>query len=103
MGRPERHVQFAKSVKMVDWLKTELLDHVSNLFKGLYVANQHLIIEALASMIVVIYVLARRIGLSYRDIDHRVIEKLREHTQSGHQLEQWYGDLSTLREYISKR
>lgn len=103
MSRPERGMQFAKNVKMIDWLKTELLDQVSNLFKGLYHANQHLIIEALASMIVVAYVLARRIGFTYREIDQVVIDKLREQSEEGHQLESWYGDLSTLEEYMNKR
>lgn len=103
MNRPESGVQFAKNIKIIDWLKTEIFVQVANLSKGLYHANQLLIIESLSSLIVATYVLARRIGFSYREMDQAVIEKLREHTKDGHQLEQWYGDLSTLDEYINKR
>lgn len=103
MNRPERGVQFAKSVKVIDWLKTEILDQLANLFKGIHHANQHVIIDSLSSLIVSTYVLARRIGFSYRELDQAVMEKLREHIREGHQLEQWYGDLSTLEEYVNKR
>ncbi len=103
MNRPERGVQFAKSVKVIDWLKTEILDQIANLFKGIHYANQHVIIDSLSSLIVSIYVLARRMGFSYRELDQAVVEKLREHVRDGHQLEEWYGDLSTLEEYLNKR
>ncbi|MBA4494091.1 MazG-like family protein [Paenactinomyces guangxiensis] len=103
MSRPERGVQFAKSVKIIEWLKTEILDQIAHLFKGIHHANQHVIIDSLSSLIVSTYVLARRIGFSYRELDQAVVQKLREHTLEGHQLEEWYGDLSTLEEYLNKR
>lgn len=103
MSRPERGLQFAKNVKIIDWLKTEILGQVANVCKGLYHANQLMIIESLSGLIIATYILARRVGFSYRELDQAVIEQLREHTREGHQLEQWYGDLSTLEEYINKR
>jgi hypothetical protein len=48
-------------------------------------------------------VLARRIGFTFRELDQAVVQKLKEHTKEGHQLEQWYGDLSSLEEYMNKR
>ncbi|TCS95503.1 MazG-like family protein [Hazenella coriacea] len=103
MNRPERGVQFAKSVKVIDWLRTEILDQVATLFKGLHHANQHVIIDSLSSLVVTIYIIARRIGFSFRELDQAVIQKLKEHARDGHQLEQWYGDLTSLEEYINKR
>ncbi|SFS36968.1 MazG-like family protein [Marininema halotolerans] len=103
MSRPERNVHIAKSVKVIEWLKTELLDQIANLYKGLHQANQSLISDSLASLVIVVYVLARRVGVPYRELDQNVARKLREHTREGHQLEEWYGDLSQLEEYINKR
>jgi hypothetical protein len=103
MSRPEQHVQIAKSVKVIDWLKTEMLDQQANLFKGLHHANQHIILDSLASLVMATYVMARRLGYSYREIDQVVRHKLREHIREGHQLEEWYGDLSALDDYINKR
>ncbi|SFI69694.1 MazG-like family protein [Thermoflavimicrobium dichotomicum] len=103
MNRPEKGMQFAKNVKVIDWLKTEILDQIANLYKGLHYANRHFIIDSLSSLIVSVYILARRVGLSFRELDQAVIEKLREHKNEGHQLEEWYGDLSSLEEYMNKR
>lgn len=36
MSRPERGVHFAKNVKVIDWLKTEILDVIANLYKGIH-------------------------------------------------------------------
>jgi hypothetical protein len=103
MNRPDRGVQFAKSVKIIDWLKTEMLGQVANLFKGIYHANQHIIIDSLSSLVASVYVLARRMGFSFRELDQTVVQKLKEHIKDGHQLEEWYGDLSKLEEYLNKR
>ncbi|PTM56884.1 MazG-like family protein [Desmospora activa] len=103
MSRPERSVHIAKSMKVIEWLKTEMLDQIANLYKGLHHANRSLIQDSLASLVVATYVLARRVGFSYREVDQAVTRKLREAARERHQLEDWYGDLSQLEEYISKR
>lgn len=103
MSHPGRGMQIAKNLKVIDWLKTEILDQIANLFKGLHHANQHLILDSLASLVVVSYVLARRVGISFRELDQAVVSKLREHIREGHQLENWYGDLSSLEQHMNKR
>lgn len=103
MNGPERGVQFAKSVKVIEWLKTEILDQVTHLFKGVQYASQHVMIDSLSSLVISIYVLARRTGFTFRELDQSVVQKLREHVREGHQLEEWYGDLSALEEYLNKR
>jgi MazG-like family len=45
MSRPEKGLHFAKNVKVIDWLKTEILDQVANLYKGVHHASQHVMIE----------------------------------------------------------
>ncbi|WP_124728573.1 MazG-like family protein [Staphylospora marina] len=103
MSRPERGIQFAKSIKVVDWLKTEILDQVASLFKGIHHASQSAMIDSLSGLVISIYVLARRMGFSFRELDQAVVHKARDLAQNGHQLEEWYGDLSALDEYVSKR
>lgn len=103
MKRLERGVHFAKNIKVVDWLKTEILDQIASLFRGLHMANQQMIIDSLSSLLVTVYVLARRMGIPYRELDQAVTQKLREHMKEGHQLEEWYGDLSSMEQYINKR
>jgi hypothetical protein len=62
-----------------------------------------MIIDSLSSLVISVYVLARRMGFSFRELDQAVTQKLREHAKEGHQVEQWYGDLSSLEDYLNKR
>lgn len=104
MDRPqERGKQIAKNLKVLEWLKSEILDQVAALFRHLMNGKQKDILDTLASLIVAVVVLGRRNGFSFRELDHAVMKKLREHVQSGHQMEEWYGDLSALEEYMNKR
>lgn len=103
MNGLERGAQFAKSIKVIDWLKTEILDQTTSLFKGIHHANQHVVIDSLSSLITSVYVLARRMGFSCHEVDQAVVHKLKEHIRDGHQLEEWYGDLTKVEEYLNKR
>lgn len=100
MDRPK---QIAKNIKVLEWLKSEILDQVAGLFRQLMHGRYESALDSLASLIVAVFVLARRIGFSFRELENAVIRKLREHVRDGHQMEEWYGDLSALDEYMNKR
>lgn len=99
----QREMDVAKRAKVIEWLKTEVVDHVSRLFKALWEGSTTRVTDSLASLIVSSYILGRRLGVSYRDMDDSILEKLRKHQQEGHQLEDWYQDISTLEEHMRKR
>ncbi|GJM81420.1 MazG-like family protein [Paenibacillus timonensis] len=98
-----KEMDVAKRAKVIEWLKTEVVDHVSRLFKALWEGSTTRVTDSLASLIVSSYILGRRLGVSYRDMDDSILEKLRKHKQEGHQLEDWYQDISTLEEHMRKR
>ncbi|WP_435923194.1 MazG-like family protein [Paenibacillus sp. DYY-L-2] len=99
----QREMDVAKRAKVIEWLKTEVVDHVSRLFKALWEGSTTRITDAIASLIVSSYILGRRLGVTYRDMDEAILEKLKKHKQEGHQLEDWYQDISTLEEHMRKR
>lgn len=103
MNRPQQEMDIAKRLKVLDWLKTELVEQVSRLFRGLHSGSEEKIKDSLASLIVTTYVMGRRLGLPFRTLDEAVIQKLKEHKEQGHQVEEWYGDLSALDDYLNKR
>lgn len=103
MTKMEREMDLAKRAKVIEWLKTEVLDHVSRLFKSLWEGSTTRIVDSLASLVVSSYILGRRLGVSYRELDESVLAKLRKHKQEGHQLEDWYQDISALEEHLRKR
>ncbi|WP_438351951.1 MazG-like family protein [Paenibacillus sp. FA6] len=98
-----KDLDVAKRAKVIEWLKTEVVDHVSRLFKALWEGSTARVGDSIASLIMSSYILARRLGVSYREIDELLIDKLKKHKQEGHQLEEWYQDISTLEEHLRKR
>lgn len=103
MSNMPKDLDVAKRAKVIEWLKTEVIDQVSRLFKALWEGSTSRVSDSLASLIMSSYILGRRLGLSYRDLDDALMEKLRKHRQEGHQLEEWYQDISALEEHMRKR
>ncbi|MBB3130518.1 hypothetical protein FHS19_005237 [Paenibacillus rhizosphaerae] len=98
-----KDLDVAKRAKVIEWLKTEVVDHVSRLFKALWEGSTTRVGDSLASLIMSSYILARRLGMSYKDMDNLLLDKLKKHKQEGHQLEDWYQDISALEEHMRKR
>lgn len=103
MPNMPKDLDVAKRVKVIEWLKTEVIDHVSRLFKALWEGSTTKVGDSLASLMMSSYILGRRLGLTYRDLDDLLLEKLKKHKQEGHQLEDWYQDISALEEHLRKR
>jgi len=99
----EKDMDLAKRVKVIEWLKTEIIDQSARLLKGIWEGSQAKTVDALASLISSGYILGRRLGVSYRSLDEAIMDKMKQHKAEGHQLEDWYGDISALDEHISKR
>lgn len=99
----DREVDVAKKAKVIDWLKTEMTDQIAHLFRGLWEGKQEKITDSLASLVVSCYVLGRRLGLSYRELDEKIAEKVKSHANDEHQLEKWYGDMSALDRHMDGR
>jgi hypothetical protein len=99
----QQEMDIAKNIKLIEWLKTELLDNVSSLFRGFVKGSESLLSECLANIVISAYLLAQRIGISFAQLDRRILEKLAYSKEAGHQLEEWYGELSQLEEHFQNR
>lgn len=99
----ERDVDVATRAKTIEWLKTEIVDQVSRLFKAMWDGSTVRIVDSMAGLIAGVYILGRRLGVSYQELDGAVADKLARLKQEGHQLEDQYRDLSALEEHIRKR
>ena len=96
-------MDIAKRTKVIEWLKTEVMDYVARLFKSLWEGSTAKVVDSLSSLIVSSYILGRRVGISYRELDDSILEKLQRSKQEGHQLEELYQDISALDEHLRKR
>lgn len=89
-----------KKVRVIEWLKAELLSSVAELFKALIKGTEHTIIDAAVNVIIITNILARRMGIDFERIDTEVQRRLNQNIQQGHEVEKWFGDLSAYAEYL---
>ena len=92
-----------KNLKVIEWLKTELLSSVSSLFKLMIKNQEEKILTVLANIVMSAYLLAKRLGYSFEQLNRKVEEKLKDNIHSQHQIENWYGELSQLLDHFQNR
>ncbi|MDN5293394.1 MAG: hypothetical protein PWQ31_699 [Eubacteriales bacterium] len=95
-------MDITRNIKAIEWLKAELVSALSYLFRATVKGGEEMILDALASLTVLTYVLARRLGFSFARLDMQVDRRLQDGVEKGYEAETWFGDLSALREYRRK-
>ena len=103
--RLDKSSDVTRNVKIMEWMKTELLMSLGDLFnlilKGVKPLDEALQ-DTLANIIMITYLLAKRLGISFTEIDYKVKEKIKLGISEDHSVERWYGDLSELKKHIDK-
>ncbi len=89
----------ARNARAVDWLKGEMAGSMGQLFRHMVSGRGDSSVELLSDMVMTSYILARRLGISFEDLDASVSERLGANVRRDHQLERWFGDLSALDAY----
>jgi hypothetical protein len=98
-----REIDVAKNLKIIEWLKAEMVDSVGALFKALLKTGNDAAAEALAAIIVIAYLLGKRVGVSFFTVDAKIRAQLTNNINDGHEVERWYGDLSDLLHYLENK
>jgi hypothetical protein len=96
----------AKNIRLVEWLKSEILTSVAELFRLLAhgaSVSQDALADCLASLIVAAYLLGKRLGIPFTAIDSKIEGKIRLGMIEEHDVEKHYGDLTSLSEYYKAR
>jgi len=105
MGFNDKNIDITRNVKMIEWLKSELLTAVAALYelmiKGIH-NSQDAILDIIANIIFMTYLLGKRLGLTFESIDARIEEKAKLGLVEEHKLEKWYGDLSSILDYLKR-
>ena len=104
--RFDKSSEVTKNVKIIEWMKNEILMSVSDLlnllFKGVKPIDEALQ-DTLANIIMITYLLAKRLGISFKDIDYKIKEKIKIGIKEEHSIESWYGDLSNLKKHMDNK
>ena len=102
----DRNSDVTKNVKILEWMKKELILSVGDvfdlIFKGVKPLDEALQ-DTLANIIMITYLLAKRLGISFSEIDYKIKEKIRIGIDQNHSVESWYGDFSNLKKHMENR
>lgn len=96
----DEEMDITKNARTIEWLKSELASAVAALYRALLGDKDEPVLDALSSIIVATYVLAHRLGISFSRLERRVIHKLKVNIDENHQVEEWYGELSLLKDHF---
>lgn len=100
-----QETDITRNIRVIEFLKSELLTTVASLYQNLLKGTkvgQDIILDILANLVLVTYLLGKRLGITYSLIDAKIMEKIRIGMIEEHETEKWYGDLSDLNEYLRK-
>lgn len=103
MSSNNSDLNIVKNVRIIEWLKAELLTGIGILFKAMIKNSEDAILDALANIIMGCYFLGKRLGFSYTKIDAEIEKRLDSSEMQEHEIEQWYGDVSNLQQYVKER
>ena len=102
----DRNSDVTKNVEIIEWMKKELILSVGDvfdlIFKGVKPLDEALQ-DTLANIIMITYLLAKRLGISFSEIDYKIKEKIRIGIDQNHSVESWYGDFSNLKKHMENR
>ncbi len=99
----EREVDIARNIRMLEWLKAELVSAVGTLLRGAVRGGQEALVDGLAGVLMTTYLLGRRLGISYARMESRLLDRLRAGIADDHEAEQWFGDLSSLLHHLESK
>ncbi len=103
--RKDTNIDITRNIKIMDWLKSQLLADVALLFKSMVSGAKEEVrdaaADAVSNIIIVTYLLARRLGITYNAIELKIQKKIRLGIIEEHDVEKYYGDLSELSHHLS--
>jgi len=105
MALLDKEIDITRNIKIIEWLKSELLTDIANLFKvminGVKEEVHESVSDTLANIILICYLLGRRLGISYNSIELKIENKIKLGLIENHDVEKYYGDLSELSRHLN--
>lgn len=106
MGFYDKEIDITRNIKLIEWLKSELLTDIANLFKvlvnGVKEEIHDSVSDTISNIILISYLLGKRLGISYNVIEMKIYNKIKLGLVENHEVERYYGDLSELSRHLKK-
>ena len=104
MGFFDREIDITRNIKIIEWLKGELLTDIARLYKilanGIKEEIHESVSDTISNIILISYLLGRRLGINYNAIENKIKNKIKLGLVEGHDVEKYYGDLSELSRHL---
>lgn len=89
-----------RNLRIIENLKSELLEDISTLYRHLadpvLEDTREVAADSLSNMIVISYLLGKRLGVEYPMMDRYISKKIRLGLINENEIERYFGDLSEL-------
>lgn len=92
-----------KTMRLIEGLKADLINNIGDLYKAMAQNSEVTIKEALARLIIHGYVLGKRLGVEFADLDEIIKHKLNEYSKNNDALENRFGDFSKLKRFLEQK
>jgi hypothetical protein len=92
-----------RKLRFIEALKAELVIQVGQFYHAMSQNSEQAMRDALASVVISCYVLARRLGISFSGLDEAIESKLENNIQREVEVEKLYGDLSEYKRHLRRR
>ncbi|NJD03775.1 MAG: hypothetical protein FIA99_14525 [Ruminiclostridium sp.] len=100
----EKEIDITRNIKLIEWLKGELLTDIANLFRilvnGIREEVHDSVADTISNIILISYLLGKRLGISYNAVEMKIHNKLKLGLVENHDVEKYYGDLSELSKHL---
>ena len=101
----DREIDITRNIKIIEWLKGELISEMANLFKvlvnGMKDEVHGSIANILSNIILISYLIGKRLGISYNSIELKMEKKIKIGLVEQNDVEKYYGDLSELSKHLN--
>lgn len=90
-------------LRLIEGLKADLLTEVGKLYQAMAHNKREAIGDALAQLIISAFVLGRRLGIEYPEMEEIVNTRLGHNIKQETEVERWFGDMSEYRRYLRQK
>ncbi len=104
MALQDKEFDITRNIKIIEWLKSQLLSDVSQLYASMVKteADTNDRADLMADMVILTYLLAKRLGVPYTTLDMKIMNKLKVGILENSTMDEWYGELVALSKHLEK-
>ena len=92
-----------RKLRLIEILKADVVMNVGFLFQGIARNAQAGISEGIAGIIVSCYILAKRLGVDFAEVDESIKNKINQNINLETDAEKWFGDYSQLKRHLQNK